>query len=221
MQPQRYSYAFLASDFDGVALAQTPGGAGNLTLNGTMVSGGVATFTYARFIGIDCAADETDRTFTVYGTDWRGVSISEAITGADQNVAVGTTYFKTVTRIATTGAGSGNVTAGPSFKGAWQPVPLDTWANPFHVTNYITSSNFGDLAVTLQSTADDVLRAAADASINWTDVLAGATSNSIAPLVKASSEIPIVATAVRLISGGDGGAATVNLAVLQAGGGRT
>ena len=47
----------VAADPDGLAQSQTPSGAGNLTLNGALTSGGVGTFVSSRQITITSAGN--------------------------------------------------------------------------------------------------------------------------------------------------------------------
>lgn len=117
------------ADADGIAQSQTPLAAGNLTLNGALVSGGVATFATPRRVQITSAADESARTFTVYGTarvEQGGISISEAVTGANIGAAYTTQDFATVTRIAVDAATAGAVTAGTNDVSSDAWVPWDT-----------------------------------------------------------------------------------------------
>ena len=100
------------TDADGIALSQTPGAAGNLTLAGALASGGTVTLTDAQHVTITSAADETGRTFTVTGTDRYGDAQTEAITGANAGEAEGSKNFKTITQIAVDAATTGAVTAG-------------------------------------------------------------------------------------------------------------
>ena len=90
-----------AADADGVCQSQTPAGGGeqNLTINGALASGGVATFTAARLITITCAGADDGRTFTVTGTDVNGNAQTETIAGADTDTSTGTLYFRTVTQV--------------------------------------------------------------------------------------------------------------------------
>lgn len=126
---------------NGIAQSQTPGGAGDLTLNGSGVAtypyfnpiggpgpGGASTSTRseARFnpprqVTITTAADESGKTFTIYGTDRAGISISETMTGP--STATGTTVkiFASVTRIAVSAATTGAITAG------WGAVSYTRW----------------------------------------------------------------------------------------------
>jgi hypothetical protein len=103
-----------AADADGVCQSQTPaaGGSQNLTINGAQASGGVASFTAARFITITSAADETARTFVVTGTDVNGDAQTESITGADTAAATGTKYFRTVTQVSVDDDTAGAITVG-------------------------------------------------------------------------------------------------------------
>jgi hypothetical protein len=102
-----------AADADGVCQSQTPaaGGVQNLTINGALSSGGVATFVAARFITIASAADDSARTFTVTGTDVNGKVQTEVIAGPATTVT-GTRYFRTVTQVSVDGNTAGAITVG-------------------------------------------------------------------------------------------------------------
>ena len=75
---------------------------------------------------IDSAGDDSALTFVVVGTDRKGVSQTENVTGANAAVARSTYQYKTVTSITTSGATAGNVTVGilPSYLG----IELDSGA---------------------------------------------------------------------------------------------
>jgi hypothetical protein len=102
-----------AADADGVCQSQTPaaGGVQNLTINGALSSGGVATFVAARFITIASASDDSARTFTVTGTDVNGRVQTEVIAGPATTVT-GTKYFRTVTQVSVDGNTAGAITVG-------------------------------------------------------------------------------------------------------------
>lgn len=102
----------IAADADGIATSQTPGGAGDLTLDGALVADGVATISAPAKVTITSAADDSGRTFTVYGTSRNGQSISDDVTGANASTATSTKDFATVTRIAVDAATAGAVTSG-------------------------------------------------------------------------------------------------------------
>tara|TARA_R100001129_G_scaffold82318_1_gene56065 strand:+ start:8787 stop:9401 length:615 start_codon:yes stop_codon:yes gene_type:complete len=101
-----------ALDADGISTAATLSGAGNLTINGALASGGSCTFDAGRIVTILSAGNDSGDTFTVTGTDVNGDAQTEDITGANAGTATGTKYFKTVTQIAIDGASAGNVSAG-------------------------------------------------------------------------------------------------------------
>jgi hypothetical protein len=101
-----------ALDADSVAQAQTPSGAGNLTINGADASGGVATFSAGRILTVLSAADDTGKTLTVTGTDVNGDTQTEEIVPADTGTKTGTKYFKTVTQVAIDAAAAGNLSVG-------------------------------------------------------------------------------------------------------------
>ena len=104
-------------DADGIALAQNPAGAGNLTLNGALVVSGVAYLGQMTRIYLTCAGDETDRTFTVTGTGMnaQGIfAVVDTFVGGNASVRASNKLFYTITSIATSGAGSGNISVGTS-----------------------------------------------------------------------------------------------------------
>ena len=104
-----------AADADGVCQSQTPaaGGVQDLTINGALSSGGIATFTAARFITIASASDDSGRTFTVIGTDVNGNAQTETIEGPATTVT-GTLYFRTVTQVTVDDDTAGAITVGMS-----------------------------------------------------------------------------------------------------------
>ena len=138
MRPVRNYTLPRAADADGIATSQTPGAAGDLTLDGALVSGGIAYIRqtgtdsngrpysrHGQLVTITSAADDSGRTFTVYGTDAEGNVRTEEITGANAGVATGTVYWAEVTQIAVDAATAGAVTAGIAVTGAFGVVPLD------------------------------------------------------------------------------------------------
>ena len=102
-----------AADADGVCQSQTPaaGDEQNLTINGALSSGGVATFVAARLITIASASDDSARTFTVTGTDVNGNVQTETIAGPATTVT-GTLYFRTVTQVTVDDDTAGAITVG-------------------------------------------------------------------------------------------------------------
>ena len=112
-----------AADPDGIALNQTLGGSGNLTLNGVLMTEGATNgtsinssvqFFQPTTVNITSAGNDSGRTFTVTGTNTSDGSVTDSITGANAGTATGDQIFKTVTQIAINGASAGNVSAGPA-----------------------------------------------------------------------------------------------------------
>ena len=103
----------IVADPDGIAAAQAVAGAGNLSLNGALASGGVAVLDYPRTIEIDSSnAGDTTQTATVTGTDEYGEALVEVIAFNGTTAVAGQKAFKTVTQIAISAALAGNGNAG-------------------------------------------------------------------------------------------------------------
>jgi len=125
MRPKKFDYDPDATDDNGLWTAAQITEAGALTMNGALVSGGVATMDYARRIGIISAGDDSLDTMTIAGTDADGISQTEVVTMVDTNTATSTKYFKTVTSLTASGASAGNVTIGTVDEFVSQTLPLD------------------------------------------------------------------------------------------------
>lgn len=119
-----------AAAANNIAISQTIGGAGNLTLNGSTVSGGVATLDVARRVLVTTTGNDSGITYTIYGTNGSGIAQSEVVTGPNIGSAYTQRDFKTVTRVATSGAAAANVTVGTNGIGSSTPIVLDTFVNP-------------------------------------------------------------------------------------------
>jgi hypothetical protein len=123
-----------------VALSQTLGAAGNLTLNGSLVSGGVATLDAPRRIVVAGTGDNSGITFTITGAgrpqNNGGAAISETITGADDGSASTTQDFATVTKVSSSGAITGNVTVGTSGTASGPWVPWSGFQTDFQATAF-------------------------------------------------------------------------------------
>ncbi len=139
-----------------VALSQTPSGAGNLTINGSLASGGVATLDAARRVIVTSAGNDSGRTFTITGTDRSGQALVEAITGAAIGAASSTQDFATVTQIAADAATAGAVTAGTSAVGSGPWVPLDVNVRAPFLVSVVGQVVSGSPTWQLDYTYDDV-----------------------------------------------------------------
>jgi hypothetical protein len=207
MRPIVVTRTLATADADGIAQAQQLVGAGSLTLNGALVVSGVAQLTQQRKVGISSTGNLSSVTFTVYGTNEAGISISESLAGPNNNTVSTTLDFLTVTQVAASGAVATDVTVGTTGVGASAPIPLDLYLDPFNVSLFIDVT--GTVDVTAQYTGDnDVLTSVGPFTwFNHTD-LTNETSDSVGTIIS-----PV--TAVRLVT--NSGTGTAELTVLQTG----
>ncbi|MBU8921269.1 MAG: hypothetical protein KOO63_05570 [Bacteroidales bacterium] len=113
MRQKKITLALSSLDANGVCADQTTGAAADLLLNGALVVTDVkANFGVAAAIRITCAADESARTFVVYGEGSNGSPIQESMTGPAATTGDTTQTFKSVTRVSIDGAASGEVEVG-------------------------------------------------------------------------------------------------------------
>lgn len=180
MQPVTVEVQLDAADDDGIAQNQQPGAAGDLTLNGALVSGGVATLTdagAARQVLLTSAGDESGKTFTIYGTNATGNPISEEVTGPN-TTATTVQHFRTVTRVAVSAATGGNVKVGTNGVGSSRPIGLNVWGD---APTSLQVDVSGTVNFTVQQTLDDI-DAVGAVNVNWVDhpdsALASATSTA-------------------------------------------
>ena len=140
-----------AADDNGICESQTPT-AGALTLDGVLVTDGVAVLDAARRILITCTGNESTRTFTVTGTNWQGNLISETVNGPNATTAQTTNSFKTVTSVSISGNAANAVIVGTNGVADSPWVRFDDWA-----PNFITAmcSVTGTVNYTVQTTLDD------------------------------------------------------------------
>lgn len=114
----------VAASANGISLSQTPGAAGNLTITGSLASGGVASLTSQRRVLFTFAGNEAARTFVVYGTKQGGATIQETVAGTAPGTVATNLDFLTVTRISVDAATAGALTVGTNGVGStdWQSV---------------------------------------------------------------------------------------------------
>jgi len=111
MIPLTVTTTLLSDDDNGIAESQSPG-ASNLTLDGALVSDGIATMAEAQPIQLTSGGDDSGITFLIAGTDADDKAATVTLTGANAGTAVTTEFLKTVSEIAPSGAVAGTVFAG-------------------------------------------------------------------------------------------------------------
>lgn len=204
MRPTKLTVSYVAAAVGAICASQTPGAAGNLLINGTLASGGVATLDAQRTVGITSGANLSNRTFTLFGTDSQGRVISETLTGPNVGTVNSVLNYLTITKITISGSAAGALTVdtvtGPL--GASQEIPVDLYLNPSSI--WATVEITGTMNVTLQYTLDDVFTGA-PGPFNWFSFggLIGISATGQAP----AGPAPI--RAVRLLVNSDTGSAKV------------
>lgn len=167
-----YTFAPTALDADGICASQTLGGAGNLTIDGALATDGVATFGEQQRVTLYSTADYHLVTFTLYGTDARGRSISETMAGPNNSTVTSTLNYKTVTRIASNGALATAITAGNSnaLETPWVRLNPDAPVKTVSVemssgASYTYEVQWANRATTAIATNESDLTAIADATL--------------------------------------------------------
>lgn len=108
---------------NGYAASQSLAAAGTLTMNGSLVTGGVGVVPSQRRVIVTSAGNDAGINWTVIGTDDNGNPIKDVFAGVNTpGVAQSNLDFKTVTSIASSGATASTVTAGTDTVGSspWQ-----------------------------------------------------------------------------------------------------
>lgn len=194
----------------GICTSQSPG-AGAITLNGSLVSAGVANLVTQRQVIITSAGNDSGITFTITGTNDNNVAISETITGANVGTATSTIDFLTVTSITHTGSVAGAITAGTNGVGCTHPIPLAQYQAPFNTSLALEFPTAGSTA-TVQYTYDDVfdLSVIQSNGLRWTSVssLTDKTTDSDGSLTA-----PVAAVRMKITAG----TAPVTITVRQSG----
>lgn len=168
MRPIRQSYIPTALDADAIALSQTPGAAGALTLSGANVVNGVAVLGAAQYITVTSAANLSARTFTITGTDSQGRARTVTLTGPNATTVATTVPLNNISSITIDAAAAGALTVGVNGQGFSPVIPLDY--NRRDESTAIAVVISGSPTYTLQHTFDDVQSAAYDpATGTWFD----------------------------------------------------
>jgi hypothetical protein len=127
-------------------------GAGNLTLNGSLVTAGVAILDTPRRILFTTTADETTKTILMAGTNWAGDLISETVTLVNTSTVASVLDYKTVTSAYCSAALTGNLSIGTNGVAASPWVRLDDYGASYISVQARVS---GTVNYTLQQTLDD------------------------------------------------------------------
>jgi hypothetical protein len=108
-------------DRDGIALSQTPGAAGPLTLNGAGVVNGAAVLDPARAVAVYSGGNISSRVFTITGEDRNGNLITDTVTGVNATTVSSSQLFSKVTGITIDALSASAVEVG------WTAVSYTSW----------------------------------------------------------------------------------------------
>lgn len=203
MRPKTVSVTPITPDPDGICAAQQLAGAGNLTINGALASGGAVSLANAYQVCLVSAGNISTTTFTITGTDANGAAQVVAIAGPNATTVETAEYFKTVTQIAASGAFVSDVTVGTVDELASQTIPVDIYTN-------VTS-----LAVDISGTIDFTVQKCYERPTN------GETPNwiNITALAAKTADTATAETApiggVRFIVNSYTAGATISLRIIQ------
>jgi hypothetical protein len=145
------------------------GAAGNLTLDGSLVTAGVAILDTPRRILFTTTSNETTKTILLAGTNWAGDLISETVTLVNNSTVASVLDYKTVTSAYCSAALTGNLSIGTNGVAASSWVMMDPWAfNSIGVTVGVVGTVNYDIEITGDDPNDPTDPVAA-ASMIWFD----------------------------------------------------
>ena len=180
---------------NGIAENQTTAGAANLVLNGSLSDLGSGVFNiytslYSTGIGgvriaIDSAGDVSSVIFTVTGTDQDGIARTEAITGVTTTAVNSTTFWQTITQIATDSAAGSNVFVGP-INQLVSPTIVLNWRNDFAAT-FVVGGLTGTCQYDIEETNMPITGATDPATLVWGVTQADKTANLAGALLNYST----------------------------------
>jgi len=126
---------------------------------------GSTTLDVPRRVIITSSGNDSNKTFTLRGTDWNGRVISETVTGANAGIAQSVYDYKTVTYAAISAASAGTVKVGTNGVASSRPIILDSFANaPTGIQADVT----GTVNYTVQQSLDNPAKVGY-ASMTWVD----------------------------------------------------
>jgi len=210
MRPVIFTRQLVAGVVGAIAAAQTTAGAGNLVINGTLASGGVATMAAQQFVGLTSVGNLSAVNFTITGTDDQGRAISQTIAGPNANTVLTTLSYRTVTQIAVSAAVGTNVTADTVGSGASQELPVDVYVTNFNVSLFAEVT--GVVNYTIQFTGDDVF--SGPGPFNWLPV-----TGLLAQVANQNAQQTQIVKAFRILT--NSGQGSVKLIMIQGGIGGT
>lgn len=195
-RPVVTSVTLAAAVANGYCLSQTPGAAGALTLNGSLVTGGVGVPDAPRRVLVSSAGNDAARVFTITGTarsEQGGVTIVEAVTGVTSTNSVYTNQdFATVTSVLVDAATAGAITVGTNGVGSGPWVVWDGYVSPLNV-GFNGKVLSGSPTWQVEQTNDDVFGTWLAPGVTYPDAI------TVPPFVSLTGQAagPIAGTGIR------------------------
>ena len=146
MRPIQQTLNIETADPNGVVTAETPADGVDLTIDGAYASGGVATFPFPTEVTFTSSDDLSTVTFTVIGTGETGASLTENVTGPNNDTVETTNKFATVTAIEVTTATTFTVETVDVGGAAVGIGPTDWWPLDIYTPNQVTTISCNILA---------------------------------------------------------------------------
>lgn len=195
-----------------IRTASSIAGSGAVTLNGSLVSGGVATLDKQRRVLFTSAGNDSGITFTISGTNANGDLISETLTGGNIAAVATVLDYKTVTSITSSGASAGTVSIGTNGVAGSSWVRLDDWG-PLNVALQVNVT--GTVNYTIQQTMDDPnspTNAVSPASVVWVN---SSDTNVVAATANQQSSYSFIPVFVRAVL--NSGTGSISATIRQSG----
>jgi hypothetical protein len=152
MRPISFTRSQPAASGTSVAAAQLLNASGVITLNGALVSGGVATLTVPAVLTVFSEKTATVN-FVVTGTAPNGASQTETLAVTASGTVTGSLSFATVTSVAASAPTSATISLGNGVPGYTAWIPLDIYT-PNQVTN-ISNKVSGTVNYSVEYTNED------------------------------------------------------------------
>ena len=152
MRPISFTRSQPAASGTSVAAAQLLNASGVITLNGALVSGGVATLTVPAVLTVFSEKSATVN-FVVTGTAPNGASQTETLAVTASGTVTGSLSFATVTSVVADAATSATISLGNGVPGYTAWIPLDIYT-PNQVTN-ISAKASGTVNYSVEYTNED------------------------------------------------------------------
>ena len=140
-----------AADVDNISVAQTTGGAANLTITGDLATAGVATLVPPGQVSFASTGNIATVVFTITGTDRYDNAQTATVTGINNSTVATTVDFKTVTQVATSATVGTNVTVGTNAV-ASTPWYCGDYKHDSLVGIFVTLSAGASLTYTVETT---------------------------------------------------------------------